>query len=152
MHVEMFPSSSAKNMWPMKMRFSSARSCALWKIQQTPAMILTGMSSTKGVTFWKVVETWGIKFVSTWVQNWLQKGAGPQCKWHLCLLCKHFSSSTLPYMFYECKLLPCPLVLQVDYTVYISSGWTLSTLLKIQVWVWHWRCRPHRSICSLHWR
>ncbi len=27
----------------MKTRFSSARSCVLWKIQQTPAMILTGI-------------------------------------------------------------------------------------------------------------
>lgn len=39
-------SSLARNMWHMKMRFSSAGSCTLWKIHQTPAMILKGESST----------------------------------------------------------------------------------------------------------
>lgn len=38
-----FLSSLPRSMWPMRMRFSSARSCVVWKIHQIPALILTGV-------------------------------------------------------------------------------------------------------------
>lgn len=96
-------------MWPTKMRFSSAGSCATWKILHSPAVTSAGTS------------TFG----------------------YLHLLDLRLLNLT--------KTLLSPSS-QSDRAVYISSGWTVSPLLGVQVWVRHSWCRTHRAFRPLHWR